>query len=79
METEEHAKKLKQFKGGGNSSLVNIRWLHRNLMICSYQVNLGEHCGAMEGGSEVLNMGNSVVVRTDVIKHPVVPTWAPVS
>ena len=50
------------------------------LVVCSDKVNCGENFGSMEGGREVLYMGDRISVWCgDVVEGSVVPARSPIS
>ena len=61
------------------SYYFHVIFSHRDLVISSNKVNLGEDGFTMEAGGEILNMWNGVFVRYgDSIKTTIVPACTPV-
>ena len=79
-ESEGHAHKLEQTKGCGDCSLRYIRGVHWDLVVGSYKVQFCEDSGALQGGGEIVDVGNRVAVRHSTsVECTVVSTGTPVT
>ena len=78
--TKGHLGEFKQSKWGGNSGFADVTVSHRDLMVSADKVDFREDGFTMEGGGEILNMGNRVLVRYGyMIEDRIIITWAPVA
>ncbi len=79
-EAEGHAHELEEAERGGECSLVDISRLHGDLMVGTYQVQLGEHGGTPKRGGGILDVRNGVAVRDSyAVQCTVVAARAPIS
>ena len=79
-EAEGHAVKLEEAERGGDGCLGNIVRFHRDLVVCTYKINLAEDSGTMEGCSEILNVRNRVAIRDGMrVQGTIIATGIPVT
>ena len=53
--TKRYFLKFEEFEPVCYSRLMNIGWLHRDLMIGFHQIYFGKNCGSLKGGCKVLD------------------------
>ena len=79
-QTKGHASELEQAKRHDYGRLGDVRGFHGDVVVCSHQVNFAEDGSASQGGGKALQVGNRVLVlNSDVVQGPIIPTGAPVT
>ena len=75
LKSKQHPRELAQPEWGDDNSLRNICGSHRDLVVDTNQVDLGEYLHASEVGREVLNVRYWIPVRyCGIIETPVIST-----
>lgn len=69
-----HVDEFIQPEQHGDGSLQNVSRLYWNLVKCPDEVNMCENGGTMQASSEVLQMGNGILIGDcDAVERPVIP------
>ena len=78
LQTKGHPQKLKEPKWSNDGSLGDVFGHHRDLVVASHQVHLGEYSHASKVSREILNVRYWVPVRyRGIIEAPIVFTRTP--
>jgi hypothetical protein len=62
-EAKGHPLVLEEAKGGGDSGLLHVRWVDRNLVVAHPQVSVGKNCVTRHLRCKIKHLGQQVVIR----------------
>ena len=69
-----------KFEWCGQRSVVDVCRLYRNLMVGTYQVQLGEDGSTLEGGRKILDVWDRIAVwNGDAMECTIIATWTPIT
>ncbi len=77
---EGYSCEFEQAERGGNCCLRDVVWLHRNLMVRSDKVELGENGCSVQCCCKILDMRDGISIRNGgIVQRKIIPARSPVS